>query len=197
MHNLFVAAFAAAAVAAPAEATRDLSAARRLGAAKDAAAVRAAANVEATSVACIEAARPPASVADELTWLPVKFELRVANVLAVSSYQRFARVVARGRSRRPTLRAFRSYVAELARQDARLRRMRLDFCAFLDDWRRAGWARGYFDTWLARKLKQAGIDAPLVDRLGLRLERLAPGFRRLGLTRAQAGRLVTTAELVL
>jgi hypothetical protein len=67
----------------------------------------------------------------------------------------------------------------------------------LGDWGKAGWPRSYFDTWYARKLKQAGVDAPLVDRLGLRLERLAPGLRRLGLTRTQADRLVTTAELVL
>jgi hypothetical protein len=39
--------------------------------------------------------------------------------------------------------------------------------------------------------------ADRLDRLGLRLERLAPGLRRLGLTRTQADRLVTTAELVL
>ena len=195
MHKLLVVVLAAA-FTAPAETTRDLSAARGLAAANDAAAERAAVVVEA-SVACIEAARPPARVADELGWLPVKFALRVANVLAVPSYQRFARVVARGRSRRPTLRAFRSYVAELARQDARLGRIDLDFCAFLDDWGREGWPRGYFDTWLARKLGKAGVDAALVDRLGLRLERLAPGFTRLGLTRRQADQLVTTAELVL
>ena len=196
MHKLLVLALAAA-FAAPAEATRDLAAADRLAAANEAAATRAAAIVEATSAACIQAAGTPASVADELVWLPVKFELRVANALAVPSYQRFARVVARGRSASPTLRAFRADVAQLARQDARLTRMRLDFCSFLDDWRKAGWTRGYFDTWEGRKLKQAGIDASLVDRLGLRLERLAPGFRRLGLTRDQADRLVTTAELVL
>ena len=95
------------------------------------------------------------------------------------------------------LRAFRAAVAQLARQDARLVRMRLDFCSFLGDWRQAGWPRSYFDTWYARRLKQAGVDAPLVDRLGLRLERLAPGLRRLGLTRGEADRLVTTAELVL
>jgi hypothetical protein len=187
----------AAAFAAPAEATRDLAAADRLAAANDAAANRAAAIVEATSVDCIQASGAPASVADELPWLPVKFELRVANVLAVPSYQRFARVVARGRSARPTLRAFRAAVAQLARQDARLTRMRLDFCSFLADWRRAGWPRGYFDMWYARKLKQAGVDAALVDRLGLRLERLAPGFTRLGLARDQADRLVIAAELVL
>jgi hypothetical protein len=196
VHKLLVVALAAA-LTAPAETTRDLAAAKRLAAANDAAAGRAAASVEASSVACIDAARPPASVADELDWLPVKFELRVANVLAVPSYQRFARVVARGRSRRPTLLAFRSYVAELARQDAGLGRIDLDFCAFLDDWARAGWPRGYFDTWLARKLRKAGVDAALVDRLGLRLERLAPGFTRLGLTRRQADQLVTTAELIL
>jgi hypothetical protein len=187
----------AAAFAAPTEATRDLAAADRLAAANDAAANRAARIVEATSVACIQASGAPASVADELPSLTVKFELRVANVLAVPSYQRFARVVTRGRSTRPTLRAFRADVAKLARQDVRLTRMRLDFCSFLADWRTASWPRGYFDTWYARKLKQADVDAALVDRLGLRLERLAPGFRRLGLTGDQADRLVTAAELVL
>jgi hypothetical protein len=136
-------------------------------------------------------------VGDELTALPVKFELRVANRLVVPAYQRFARSVARGRSTNPTVRAFRTAVARLAAQDARLVRMRLDFCAFLGDWRAAGWPRDYFDTWEARKLKQAGVDAALVDRLGLRLERLAPGFRRLGLTADQADRLVTTAALIL
>jgi hypothetical protein len=85
----------------------------------------------------------------------------------------------------------------LARQEACLSRMRLDFGSFLDDRRKAGWPRNYFDTWYARRLKQAGIDASLVDRLGLRLERLAPGLRSLGLTRSQADRLATTAELVL
>jgi hypothetical protein len=92
---------------------------------------------------------------------------------------------------------FRAAVAQLARQDARLTRMRLDFCSFLGDWRQAGWPRSYFDAWYARTLKQAGVDAPLVDRLGLRLDRMAPGLRHLGLTPAQADRLVTTAELVL
>jgi hypothetical protein len=121
----------------------------------------------------------------------------VANRLAVPSYLRFARSVARGRSASPTLHKLRSYVAQLARQDARLARIRLDFCRFLDDWRSAGWPHDYFDAWEARKLKRAGIDAALVDRLGLRLERLAPGLRRLGLTRDQADRLVTTAELIL
>jgi hypothetical protein len=77
----------------------------------------------------------PASVADE----------SVANVLAVPSYQRFARVVARGNSARPTLRAFRAAVAQLAQQDARLTRLRLDFCSFVGDWRRAGWPRSYFE----------------------------------------------------
>ena len=196
MHKLVVLALAAT-VAAPPEATRDLAAADRLVAANDAAANRATAIVQKPGVACIDASAAPASVADELVWLPVKFELRVANVLAVPSYQRFARVVARGRSARPTLRAFRAAVAQLARHDARLTRMRLDFCSFFGDWRKAGWPRSYFDTWYARRLKQAGVDAPLVDRLGLRLERLAPGLRHLGLTRAQADRLVTTAELVL
>jgi hypothetical protein len=196
VHKLVVLALAAA-FAAPPEATRDLAAAGRLAAANDAAASRATAIVEKSSVACIEASGAPASVADELELLPVKFELRVANVFAVPSYQRFARLVARGSSTRPTLRAFRATVAQLARQDARLTRMRLDFCSFLGDWRKAGWPRGFFDTWYARTLKQAGLDAPLVDRLGLRLERLAPGLRHLGLTRTQADRLVTTAELVL
>jgi hypothetical protein len=196
VHKLVVLVLAAA-FAAPPEATRDLAAADRLAAANDAAASRATAIVEKSSVACIDASGAPASVGDELVWLPVEFELRVANVLAVPSYQRFTRVVARGSSGRPTLRAFRAVVAQLARQDARLRRLRLDFCSFLDDWRKAGWPRGYFDTWYAGTLKQAGVDAPLVDRLGLRLERLAPGLRHLGLTRAQADRLVTTAELVL
>jgi hypothetical protein len=196
VHELVVLALAAA-LAAPPEATRDLAAADRLAAANDAAASRATAIVERSSIACIGASGPPASVADELDWLPVKFELRVANVLAVPSYQRFARVVARGRSARPALRAFRAAVAQLARQDARLMRLRLDFCSFLGDWRAAGWPRSYFDTWYARRLKQAGIDASLVDRLGLRLERLAPGLRHLGLSRTQADRLVTTAELVL
>jgi len=196
VHKLVVLVLAAA-FAAPREATRDLAAADRLAAANDAAAARAAAIVEKTSVACIDASDAPASAADELVWLPVKLELRVANVLAVPSYQRFARVVARGRSPRPTLHAFRAAVARLARQDARLTRLRLDFCSFLGDWRKAGWPRSYFDTWYARRLKQAGIDADLVDRLGLRLEQLAPGFRHLGLTGSQADRLVTTAELVL
>jgi hypothetical protein len=196
VHKLVVLALAAA-FAAPPEATRDLSAADRLAAANDAAASRATAIVERSSVACIDASGAPASVADELVWLPVEFELRVANVLAVPSYQRFARVVARGSSARPTLRAFRAAVAQLARQDARLTRMRLDFCSFLDDWRKAGWPRSYFDAWNARTLKQARVDAPLVDRIGLRLERLAPGLRRLGLTHTRADRLVTTAELVL
>jgi hypothetical protein len=196
VHKLAVLALAAA-FAPPPEATRDLAAADRLAAANDAAASRAIAIVEQSSVACIDASGAPASVADELVWLPVKFELRVADVLAVPSYKRFARVVARGSSARPTLRAFRAAVVQLGRQDARLPRMRLDFCSFLGDWREAGWSRGYFDTWYARKLKLAGIDAPLVDRLGLRLERLAPGLRHLGLTRTQADRLVTTAELVL
>jgi hypothetical protein len=196
VHKLVALALAAA-FAAPPEATRDLSAAARLAAANDAAASRATALVEKSSVACIDASGGPASVADELVWLPVKFELRVADVLAVPSYRRFARVVARGSSARPALRAFRAAVAQLARQDARLPRMRLDFCSFLGDWRAAGWPRGYFDTWYAQKLNQAGIDAPLVDRLGLRLERLAPGLQHLGLTRTQAVRLVTTAELVL
>jgi hypothetical protein len=196
VHKLVVLALAAA-FAVPSEATRDLSAAGRLVAANDAAASRATAIVERSSVACIDAAGAPASVADELAWLPVKLELRVANVLAVPSYQRFAHVVARGDSARPTLRAFRAAVAQLARQDARLTRMHLDLCSFLGDWRKAGWPRGYFDTWYAQKLKQAGIDASLVDRLGLRLERLAPGLRRLGLTGTQADRLVTAAELVL
>jgi hypothetical protein len=196
VHKLVVLALAAA-FAAPPEATRDLSAADRLAAANDAAAARATAIVEQSSVACIDASEAPASVADELVWLPVEFELRVANVLAVPSYRRFARVVARGRSARPTLRAFGAAVARLAQQDARLTRMRLDFCSFLGDWGKAGWPRNYFDTWYARKLKQAGVDPPLVDRLGLRLERLAPGLRRLGLSRSQADRLVTTAELVL
>jgi hypothetical protein len=196
VHKLVVLVLAAALAAAP-EATRDLSAADRLAAANNAAASRATQIVEKSSVACIDASGAPASVADELVWLPVKFELRVANVLAVPSYQRFARVVAQGRSARPTLRAFRAAVAQLARQDARLTRMHLDFCSFLGDWRKAGWPRGYFNTWYARTLKQAGVDAPLVDRLGLRLERLAPGLRHFGLTRTQADRLVTTAELVL
>jgi hypothetical protein len=187
----------AAAFAPPSEATRDLHAADRLAAANDAAASRATAIVEKSSVACIDASGAPASVADELGSLPVEFELRVANVLAVPSYQRFARVVARGRTARPTLRAFRAAVAQLARQDARLTRLRLDFCSFLGDWRKAGWPRDYFDTWYARKLKLAGIDASGVDRLGLRVERLTPGLSRLGLTRAQADRLATTAELVL
>jgi hypothetical protein len=196
VHRLLVLALAAA-LAPPPEATRDLSAAARLAAANDAAAIRAASIVERSSVACIDASGAPGSVAGELTWLPVKFELRVAVVLAVPSYQRFARVVARGRSAKPTLRALRAAVAQLAQQDARLSRMRLDFCSFLDDWRKAGWPRNYLDTWYARRLKQAGIDGSLVDRLGLRLERLAPGLRHLGLTRAQADRLATTAELVL
>jgi hypothetical protein len=108
-----------------------------------------------------------------------------------------AAFTAPGRSATPALHAFRATVARLAGQDARLARLRLDFCAFLDDWREAGWPRRYFDTWYARKLKQAGIDAALVDRLGLRLEPLAPGLRHLGLTRRQADRLVRTAELVL
>jgi cytochrome c5 len=164
VHKLLALALAAA-FAAPAEATRDLAAADRLAAANDAAATRASTIVEATSVACIQVSGAPASVADELAWLPVKFELRVANVLAVPSYQRFARVVANGLSADPTLRAFRADVPKLARQDVRLKRMRLDFCSFLDDWRRAGWPRGYFDMWYARKLKQAGVDAALVDRL--------------------------------
>jgi hypothetical protein len=196
VHKLVVLALAAA-FAAPPEAMRDLSAADRLAAANDAAASRAAAIVERSTVACIDASGAPASVAGELGWLPVEFELRVANVLAAPSYERFARVVARGTSARPALRTFRAAVARLARQDARLARMRLDFCSFLGDWRNAGWPRGYFDAWYARRLKQAGIDASLVDRLGLRLERLAPGLRDLGLTRSQADRLVTTAELVL
>jgi hypothetical protein len=67
----------------------------------------------------------------------------------------------------------------------------------LGDWRKAGWPRSYFDAWYAQRLKQAGIEASLVDRLGLRLELMAPGLRHLDLTRAQADRLVTTAELVL
>jgi hypothetical protein len=46
-------------------------------------------------------------------------------------------------------------------------------------------------------VQKSGVVAPFVDRLGLRLERLAPGLRYLGLTRAQADRLATTAELVL
>jgi len=196
VHELVVLALAAALAVAP-EAARDLAAADRLAAANDAAASRATALVERSSVECIEASGAPASVADELPLLPVKFELRVANVLAVPSYQRFARVVAGGSSRRPALRSFRAVVSRLARQDARLTRVRLDFCSFLGDWREAGWARDYFDTWYARRLRQARIDASLVDRLGLRLERLAPGLRRLGLTRSQADRLVTTAELVL
>jgi hypothetical protein len=66
-----------------------------------------------------------------------------------------------------------------------------------DDWRAAGSPRGYFDTWEARKLRRAGADAALVDRLGLRLERLALGFGRLGLTPDQADRVVTTAEITL
>jgi len=196
VHKLVVL-FLAAAITAPPEALRDLSAADRLAAANDAAAGRATAIVERSSVACIDASGAPASVADEMVWLPVKFELRVANVLAVSSYKRFVRVVAGGRSANPALRAFRATVAQLARQDARLARTRLDFCSFLGDWHKAGWPRGYFDAWYARRLKQAGIDASVVDRLGLRLERLAPGLRDLGLTRSQADRLVTTAELVL
>jgi hypothetical protein len=196
VHELVVLALAAAFAGSP-EAARDLAAADRLAAANDAAASRATAIVEQSSVACIDASGAPASVADELEWLPVKFELRVANVLAVPSYQRFARVVVRGRSARPTLRAFRAVVGQLARQDARLTRMHLDFCSFLGDWRKAGWPRSYFDTWYARMLKQVRVDAAVVDRLGLRLERLAPGLRHLGLTRAQADRLVTTAELVL
>ena len=196
MHKLLVLALAVA-FAPPPEATRDLAAAGRLAAANDAAARRATAIVERTSVACIDASGAPASVADEVVWLPVKFELRVANVLAVPSYQRFARIVARGSSSSPTLRAFRAVVARLARQDARLTRMRLDFCSFFDDWRKARWPRGYFDTWYGGKLELAGIDAWLVDRLGLRLERLAPGLRHLGLSRTQADRLATTAELVL
>jgi hypothetical protein len=191
VHKLVMLALAAA-FAAPPEATRDVAAADRLAAANDVAASRATAIVERSSVACIEASGAPATPG-----LPVEFELRVANVLAVPSYQRFARVVARGASAGPTLRAFRAVVARLARQDARLTRLRLDFCSFLDEWRQAGWPSGYLDTWYARRLKQAGVDAPLVDRLGLRLERLAPGLRRLGLTRSQADRLVTTAELVL
>jgi hypothetical protein len=196
VHKLVALALAAALAPSP-EATRDLAAADRLAAANDAAASRAIAIVEKSSVACIDASGAPASVTDEMVWLPVEFELRVANVLAVPSYQRFARVVARGSSARPPLRAFRAAVARLVRQDARLTRMRLDFCSFLGDWRKAGWPRGYFDTWYARTLKQAGVDAPLVDRLGLRLERLAPGLRHLGLAHTQADRLVTTAELVL
>jgi hypothetical protein len=196
VHKLVILALAAALATTP-EATRDLSAADHLAAANDAAASRATAIVERSSVACIDASGAPASVADELVWLPVAFELRVANVLAVPSYQRFARVVARGRSAKPTLRAFRAVVAQMAPQDARLTRIRLDFCSFLVDWRKAGWPRDYLDTWYARALKQAGIDAALVDRLGLRLERLAPALRHLGLTRSQADRLVTTAELVL
>jgi len=196
VHKLVVLVLAAA-LAPPPEATRDLSAADRLATGNDAAASRATAIVEKSSVACVDASGAPASVADELVWLPVEFEVRVAKVLAVPSYQRFARVVASGTSARPTLRAFRAAVAQLDRQDARLTRMRLDFCSFLGDWRKAGWPRSYFDTWYARTLKQAGVDAPLVDRLGLHLERLAPGLRRLGLTRTQADRLVTTAELVL
>jgi hypothetical protein len=47
------------------------------------------------------------------------------------------------------------------------------------------------------KLRRAGADAALVDRLGLRLERLALGFGRLGLTPDQADRVVTTAEITL
>jgi hypothetical protein len=127
----------------------------------------------------------------------VKFELRVANRLAVPAYQRFARAVALGRSRDATLRAYQSYVARLAAQDRRLVAIRLDFCDFLDDWRRAGWPRDYFDTWEAERLERAGVDAALVDRLGLRLERLAPGFQRLGLTADAADRIVTAAELTL
>jgi hypothetical protein len=184
VHKLVVVALAAA-FAAPPEAMRDLSAADRLAVANDDAARRAAAIVERSSIACIDASGAPGSVADELVWLPVKFELRVANVLAVPSYQRFARVVARGSSARPTLRAFRAAVAQLARQDARLTRMHLDFCSFLSDWQEAGWPHRYFDTWYARRLRQAGLDAPLVDRLGLRLERLSPGLGHLGLTRAE------------
>jgi hypothetical protein len=65
------------------------------------------------------------------------------------------------------------------------------------DSRKAGWPRGYFDTWYARRLKQVGIDASVVDRLGLRLERLAPGLRDLSLMGSQADRLVPKAELVL
>ena len=187
----------AAAFAAPSEAARDLTAANRLAAANDRAAARAAGIVESTSVACIQAANAPGTVADELAWLPVKFELRVANRLLVPAYQSFARAVARGSAAEPTLRAYRSAVARLARQDARLTRIRFDLCAFLDDWRTAGWPRGYFDTWEAQQLKRAGIDAALVDRLGLRLETLAPGFRRLGLSAPQARRVVVTAELVL
>jgi hypothetical protein len=179
-----------ASLAAP-EARHDLAAADRLAAAIDGASTRAAATVESRSVKCIDAADPPASARAELSWLPVKFELRVANRLAVPAYQRFARAVALGRSRDATLRAYRSYVARLAMQDRRLA------CDFLEDWRRAGWPREYFDTWEAERLERAGVDAALVDRLGLRLERLAPGFRRLGLTPDQADRVVTLAELTL
>jgi hypothetical protein len=79
VHELVVLALAAA-LGAPPEATRDLAAADRLAAANDAAARRATAIVEKSSIACIDASGAPASVADELVWLPVKFELRVANV---------------------------------------------------------------------------------------------------------------------
>jgi hypothetical protein len=74
----------------------------------------------------------------------------------VPSYQRL-----RGRSPSPKL---RKQVARLARDDARLTRIHLDFCEFVDDWRSAGWPRGYFDPWEAQKLKQAGVDAVRVDR---------------------------------
>jgi hypothetical protein len=185
-----------ASLAAP-EARHDLAAADRLAVAIDRASTRAAANVESRSAECVDAASPPASARSELFWLPVKFELRVANRIAVPAYQRFARVVALGRSRDATLRAYRSYVARLAAQDRRLATIRLNFCAFVDDWRRAGWPRNYFDTWEAERLERAGVDAALVDRLGLRLERLASGFRRLGLTPDAADRVVTTAEITL
>jgi hypothetical protein len=160
VHTLVVLALAAA-FAAPPEATRDLAAADRLAAANDAAASRATAIVEKSSVACIDAAGAPASVADELEWLPAKFELRVADVLAVPSYQRFARVVARGSSARPLLQAFRAAVARLARQHARLARMRLGFCSFLGDWRKAGWPRSYFA--LTDQLLETGLVANRIE----------------------------------
>src|SRR2546421_1675850 len=151
VHKLALLALAAA-FAGPSEAARDLAAANRLAAANDRAAARAARIVESTSVDCIQAANTPRTVADELPWLPVKFELRVANRLLVPDYQRFARAVARGGVADPTLRAYRFAVARLARQDARLTLIRFDLCAFLGDWRAAGWARGYFDTWEAQQL---------------------------------------------
>ena len=175
------------------QALRYLAAADRVGLGVERAAARATRTIEARVGACADEAPPAAQ--GELTWLPVRFEFLLTQKLLVPRYQRFARAVATTRPRDPTLVRFASFIGRLARQDARLSRLGLDYCRFLTDWRDAGWTAGYADVWLARSLRAAGVDARLVRRLDARLEALAPALRRIGLSRSQADRLVVETQL--